>query len=336
MTSFIFASVVLAVLTLGYVLRPLWQPHPVAGLGVLALLGLVAGLTYGLVGTPAALDPAQHRPPTSFAEAITQLEAKLERDPGQVEGWRLLGRSYAAEGRLGEARDALARAVKLAPDDPDLLAEAAEARAVAADNHEIDAEAVAMLRQALAREPMHQRARWFLGIAQRQAKQPAEAAKTWEPLLTLVDGNTAASLREQIDAARSDAGLPPLPADTPARPTPATPGINVSVSLDPALAMRLPDNATVFVIARQPGGPPMPVAVEKLAAVQLPLVITLDDGDSLMPTLKLSQLAQVEISARVSASGDATAHPGDFEAAPVLTDVAPNAAAALLIDRVVE
>ena len=336
MTAFVLASTALALLVLGYVLRPLWQPRPLAGLGMLVLLTLVTGLTYRLVGTPTALDPAQHSAPTSFAEAISRLEARLERDPGQVEGWQLLARSYAAEGRLGEARDALARAVKLLPDNPDLLVEAAEARAMVAENHDLDAESVAMLRQALALQPMHQRARWFLGIAQRQAQQPAEAARTWEPLLDLVDANTVAGLREQIDAARSDAGLPPLPAGKPESAAPTTASINVSVSLDPALAMRLTDDAVVFVIARQPGGPPMPVAVEKLSAMQLPLVITLDDGDSLMPTLKLSQLEKVEISARVSASGDAAARPGDFEATPVVVATASNAVAAMLIDRVVE
>jgi len=336
MAGFVFASAALVLLALGYVLRPLWQTRRSVGLGMVAMLAIATGLTYTLVGTPDALDPVQRSSPTTIGEAVVRLEAELKRDPDQTEGWRLLARAYAVEGRLGDARDALARALKLAPDDPDLLTEAAEARAVAAEGRQFDAAAVAMLRHALAQQPMHQRARWFLGIAQRQAKQPAEAAKTWEPLLALVDGDTATSLRVQIDAARKDAGLPPLPAAPVAAAAPAGTAIKVSVSLDPALAMRLPDDAVVFVIARQPGGAPMPVAVEKLPATQLPQVVTLDDGDSLMPTLKLSQLKRVELTARISASGDATAAPGDFEATPVQVDTARDAAAALMIDRVVE
>ena len=81
-----------------------------------------------------------------------------------------------------------------------------------------------------------------------------------------------------------------------------------------ALAAKLPANASLFVIARQPGGPPMPVAVEKLAAANFPVEVTLDDGDSPMPTMKLSQMDQVEVLARVSASGNATPQAGDFEA----------------------
>jgi cytochrome c-type biogenesis protein CcmH len=317
MTGFVIAGLALAVLALGYVLRPLWRTRPVAGLGAVAGLVLATGLLYFAIGTPGALDPAQRRAPQSLGDAISQLEAELKRDPNQVEGWRLLSRAYIAEGRTREARDASVRALKLVPDDADLLAEAAEMRALTAPERRFDDEAVAMLNRALAAQPMHQRARWFLGIAQRQAKQPAEAAKTWEPLLAIVDARTAVSLREQIDSARSEAGLAPLPAVPPPSTVTATTaagGLKVKVSLAPALAAKLPADASLFVLARQAGGPPMPVAVEKLPARDFPVTVTLDDGDSPMPTMKLSQLDRVEVLARVSASGDATPQAGDLEA----------------------
>lgn len=333
MSAFVIAAVVLALLALGYVARPLLRTTPAAGLAVVLTLGLVTAGLYMQLGTPAALDPQRLRAPETLPDAVAQLEAELERDPAQAEGWRLLARAYGASARPADARDAFGRAVALLPDDPDLLAEAAESRAIAAPQRRFDSEAIAMLERAIARQPMHQRARWFLGIAQRQAGEHARAAATWEPLLGVVEDSTARSLREQIDAARRDAGLDPLPAAV--APAPSAPGITVSVSLDPALAMRLPDDGVVFVIARQVGGPPMPVAVERLPASALPAVITLDDNDSLMPTLKLSQLDRIEISARISASGDATPARGDFQAAPTVVD-AGQRAAAVLIDRVVE
>ncbi len=334
MTAFVIASALLVLLVLVFVLRPLWRARPAAGIGVLIALAVTTGLVYALVGTPRALDPAQRKTPETLSEAITQLRTELERDPNQVEGWRLLARAYDAEGQLPEARDAYARAVQLAPDEPALLAEAAEARAKAADGRQFDAEAISMLQQALQIEPMHQRARWFLGIAQRQAGQAAEAVATWAPLLAAVDANTASSLREQINLARADAGMEPLSAA--AEPNANAARITVSVSLDPALAMQYPDGAVIFVIARQPDGPPMPVAAEKLRATGFPLTVILDDSDSPMPTLKLSQVDQVEVIARISASGDATARPGDFESAPARVAPGPDAAAALMIDHVIE
>ncbi|HZF97158.1 MAG TPA: tetratricopeptide repeat protein, partial [Pseudoxanthomonas sp.] len=250
-------------------------------------------------------------------QAIAELETALRQSPNEPEGWRLLGQSYTDQKRYPEARDAYAQAVRLMPDDPTLLVEAAQSRLYASPERRFDAEAVALLQRALAIDPAHQHALWFTGMAQRQAQQPAQAAQTWELLLARVDAATAPSLGVQIDAARAEAGLPPLPAAE--APAPAAEALAVTVSLDPDFAarVRLRGDASVFVIARVPNGPPMPVAVEKHSLRDLPLSVTLDDSDSLMPTQKLSALKDVEVLARLSASGDATRQAGDLESRPV-------------------
>jgi len=333
MWGFVIAGLVLAVLTLAYVLRPLWRTRRVAGIAVIAGLTLATAMTYLAIGTPAALDNAQREMPKTLEDAIAKLESELQRDPNQIEGWRLLGRAYIAQGDSAKAADALSHALKLSPDDPDLLAETAEMRALATPERRFDAEGVAMLRHALELQPMHQRSRWFLGIAQRQASQPAEAARTWEPLLAVVDAAAAAPLRAQIDAARAEAGLPPLPAAAVTASTaPAQGGLKVKVSIAPALAAKIPPNASLFVIARQSGGPPMPVAVEKLAATDFPRDVVLDDGDSPMPTMKLSQLDTVDVLARISASGNAMPQPGDLEAKAKSSD--KSGVVELVIDSV--
>src|SRR3546814_9244925 len=91
------------------------------------------------------------------------------------------------------------------------------------------------------------------------------------------------------------------------------------VSLDPDFAsrVRLRGDASVFVIARIPDGPPMPVAAEKHTLQDLPLTITLDDGDSPMPTQKLSDLEEVEVFARLSSSGEAMRQEGDVDSKQV-------------------
>lgn len=325
------AAAALTLAALAFVLRPLWRQ---AGTRV-ATLGLVAGLAlatyalYSMVGTPAALDPAARQAPATLEAAIAQLEARLRDDPSQADGWRLLGRAYASAQQAGKSRDAYARAAALAPDDPDVLAEAAEVRALADPDRRFDEQAVALLQHALEVQPMHQRARWFLGIARRQAGDAAAAAATWQPLLEVVDAAAAAPLREQIELARKDAGLPPLPAP----PVAAGPALQVRVSLDPDLAarVRLRGDASVFVIARAPGGPPMPVAAEKHAVSELPFTASLDDSDSPMPTQKLSALQEVELSARLSASGDATPKPGDLQSAPVRVRLPATAPVELVI-----
>jgi cytochrome c-type biogenesis protein CcmH len=318
MASFVVAAVLLGLLVLGGALWPLWRRAPRAAGGLLVALGLCSLALYRLVGTPQALEPQATQAPATLDAAITRLQDELQRNPQAAEGWQLLGRALAAQGKPEQARDAFARAARLLPDDPDALVEAAQSRSLADPQRSLDQEAVTMLERALALQPSHQRARWFLGVAQRQRGQPAQAAATWEPLLTQVDASTANSLRAQINAARTEAGQPPLQADTPAA-APASAGVNVEVSLDPDLATRvhLSGDATVFVIARQAGGPPMPVAVQKHTLQDLPLRITLGDADSPMPTMKLSALKEVELIARLSASGNAQRGEGDLESAPV-------------------
>ena len=332
MAVFVVIAVLLTLVVLGGVLWPLWRESRVVVLGGVLALGVAVFALYRVVGTPAGVDAANVAPqsPASLDQAIAELRAALEKKPDEPEGWRLLGQSLAAQQDFAGALDAYARALKLAPDYADLLVETAQVRMLS--QRKADAETFAMLSRALELQPNHQRARWFLGVAQRQSGQSAEAAKTWEPLLAMVDANTAASLRAQIDAARSEAGMPPLPAPEAA----ASPiALTVKVALDPDFAsrVRLRGDASVFVIARIPGGPPMPVAVEKHPISALPLTVTLDDADSPMPTQKLSALKQVEVLARISASGNAMRGEGDIESAPVQISIPADKPVELLLGK---
>lgn len=311
---FVAVAALLALATFAWVLHPLLRTLPASAMAAVVALAVGAGLLYRLVGAPAALEVRPDRAPESMPEAIVRLEGELRRDPGQAEGWRLLGRAYQQQGDAIKARDRFGRAARLAPGDADVLVEAAEARALAYPDRRFDAAAIDLLQRALRVQPMHQRGRWFLGIALRQAGRNAEAASTWEPLLAVIAPATATALRPQIDAARQDAGLPPL-----ATAPPSAHAITVKVALDPAFAARarLSAGASVFVIARVPNGPPMPVAVQKHALSELPLTVTLDDADGPMPMQKLSALGEVEVLARVSASGNAVSQPGDVASKPV-------------------
>ena len=336
MVVFVMLAALLALAAIAITLRPLWRGKPLSGAIAVATLVVAAGLLYALVGTPAALQPTTLAASMTLDTAIAQLEGDLAREPNQVEGWRLLGRAYAEQRQSVKARDAYAHVAKLAPDDADAQVDYAESRALADPQRRFDAEATTLLRTTLQRNPQHQRGRWFLGIAQRQAGQPAEAAKTWEPLLAQIDADTAAALRPQLDAARAEAGLPPLPesvAVAPARTAADANTIRVRVALDPEFAarVRLRGDASVFVIARVPNGPPMPVAVEKHALQNLPLDVTLDDGDSPMPTQTLSTLKEVELVARLSSSGNAMRQEGDLESKPVRVALPAKAPIELVI-----
>lgn len=313
--SLVFALVgaCATLLVFGIVLRPLWRAKRLSALLLIAGLTLASAGIYRHVGTPIALDASMVERPQDIEQAIMQLERSRDTFPDH-EGWVMLATAYGRVGKTAQARDTWEEVLKRVPDDANFLAAAAESRAQADAQRRFDSRAVGYLQRALKVDPRHQRARLFMGIALRQKDKPAEAAAMWEPLLAQVDTDNATTLRAEVDAARKDAGLPPLPAAAP-----AAKALVVEVALDPAFAarVRLRGDATVFVIARAPDGPSMPVAVEKHGIAELPLAVTLDDADGPMPMAKLSALQEVEVIARISASGNAIRQDGDIESKPV-------------------
>ena len=338
MPLFVAVSIALAIAVFALVLRPVWREKPmIAATIAIVFIGGSIGL-YRLVGTPEALDADNLRTPQSMADAVAMLERKMAGAP-EREGFVLLAEAYSKLEMREKARDAWERALAMttadAPASPSELAAAAEARMLTNADRRFDARAVGYLERALKQDPQHQRARFFLGLALRQQGNAKDAAMIWQPLLAQLAPEQAVTLRKEVDAARLEVGLPPLPSpsnDDAANDSGAG-GIRVTIALDPDFAarVRLRGDASVFVIARMPNGPPMPVAVEKHPLSALPLQIVLDDSDSPMPTAKLSALKEVELVARLSASGNAIRQDGDVESEPVRVILPAKAPVALTL-----
>ncbi len=72
-------------------------------------------------------------------------------------------------------------------------------------------------------------------------------------------------------------------------------------------------------------------AVQRHPISALPLDIVLGDGDSPMPTQPLSALAEVELIARISRSGDASRDDDDLESAPVRVRLPARAPVELVV-----
>jgi cytochrome c-type biogenesis protein CcmH len=104
-----------------------------AAVAIAALLPSAALAVYSAVGAPATIDAGKNggaaaapHDRAELAAAAEQLKARLQQDPGHVEGWVLLGRTFASLERFPEARAAYGEAIALAPKEPRLHAELGE------------------------------------------------------------------------------------------------------------------------------------------------------------------------------------------------------------------
>jgi cytochrome c-type biogenesis protein CcmH len=249
----------------------------------------------------------------SLNESIARLRERVEDAPGDFESWVWLARSYRTRGSFADAAAAFAKANELrGQQDPDLLVEEGEALAQTQERSMAGAPSERFER-ALALAPAHPQALWYAGIAAMQSGDDAAAIAHWERLrgqdlpedMRSVIEHSLARLRGRAGTAE------PVAAARPAAP--ATLRLEIDVSVAPALAGAVQPGDVLFVYAVDPAGPPMPLAVQRLPAAQLPLRTTLDDSNSMMPTRKLSSLERWRIIARVSRSGNAVPQPGDVE-----------------------
>ena len=83
-------------------------------------------------------------------------------------------------------------------------------------------------------------------------------------------------------------------------------GIYGNVKLSPDAVAVVQPTDTVFIFAKAVGGPPAPIAVLQRAAAELPIDFLLNDSQSMVAGVKLSDFDEVVVTARITRGGDAT------------------------------
>jgi cytochrome c-type biogenesis protein CcmH len=195
-----------------------------AAIGIAAMLPAAAIVVYFAVGTPSAVDRSAATdalPPHGAAElaaAAQRIKTHLQRAPGDLKGWVLLGRTLAALARFPEARDAYAHAIALAPSKTALHAELGEVLVIEAQGTVTQA-----AEAEFAKAPDDPRSRYYRADALLQAGDAAGARKQLRALLASApaDAPWRQAVAEQL-AKLSPGGPPatgPGPAAAPAGPS---------------------------------------------------------------------------------------------------------------------
>lgn len=187
-------------------------------LGVAAVVALGSTLLYSQLGDPTV----QSRAPVStgaaaggaadsqqgMAAMAGQLEARLQQNPSDAEGWRMLGLTRYSLEQFGPAAEAYAKAAALTPDNGELQSALGEAQVLAA-NGQVTPAAQAAFRKAVSLVPKDARARYFLGLAKDQAGDRKGAVEDWIAIINDAPAGAAyvPGIRSVAERAAAQAGM---------------------------------------------------------------------------------------------------------------------------------
>ena len=160
-------------------------------IALLLLLPLLAALGYGVLGKPAALDPAKtaaQKPMTQeqINGMVAKLAERMQANPDDMQGWLMLGRSYKTMGRYEEAAAAYGKAEKLIDESPELLASYAETLAMA-EGKGLRGKPRQLIDKALKLDPKHPHTLFLAGAAAMEAGENKKGIGYWEALLPQVE-----------------------------------------------------------------------------------------------------------------------------------------------------
>jgi len=327
----IISGVMLAAAVL-FVALPLYRAEkklsPTSMISIVTVAA-IAGFMYSQIGTP---NPdLQTQDTASVDDMITSLAARLQENPNDLDGWKMLGRSYFQMQNYPGAIAAFEKAVQIeSSENGTTLADLGEA-VLMSDPQTILGRAGQLFENALALEPSNPKALFYSGMAAVQRGNNALAADRWEALLaTSPPPNVQEILRQRIAELRGENLQPQAPVETPVAPS--TGGLVINVSLgSTAGAAGLPD-ATVFIIARDPNQPAPPIAAVRRRVSELPAAVSISDSDAMIQGRVPSGFARLEIIARVSLSGQPVAQSGDWFGQQII-DTAATDAVPIIIDQ---
>lgn len=340
MTVFLILAALMVSATLGFVLVPLGRDLSSRGqwtlAGAVALIVLGATGLYARVGNHDWRNPQQASPnaPHSIDEMVSRLEARLQKNPADVDGWLMLGRSYFVQNNFPKAAEAFGHAYEASKGgNVEATVSYAEALAVS-DSSALGGKAGELFESVLTVDGANQKALWYGGMAEAGKGHYAVARERW---LKLIAQDLPADIKpmladriRELDKAMGKTGDPELdrlsprgaatvassaPTEPPgARAASAPVGmtVHVHIELSPALRAKVPPGAPLFVLARDPTQPGPPFAARRLTGVSLPTDLDLSEQDAMMPGRTIKDAHQLQIVARYSASGQPQAASGDL------------------------
>jgi cytochrome c-type biogenesis protein CcmH/NrfG len=260
------------------------------------------------------------------AAEATAFEKRVQAKPADVDAWQILAAIYRRQHEYSKARDAFTHLIQLKAMDADAWADYADV--LASVTGSLRGPPSQAIENALRLQPRHAKALWLKASLAHEEQRYADALAAWRQLrdalppdspdVKIVDANISEAMQLAGQSVSAPAG-----------------GTEVTgtVSIDGAVASRVPAGATLFIYAKDADSPGPPLAVLRQVAGAWPVAFRLDDTLAMLPSRKLSQFDRVVVEARISKSGQATPSAGDLYVTSGVLNRAQRQKLALVIKR---
>lgn len=283
---------------------------PMASIGLYFKVG-----EYQVIENPALAAIAQPNNQTpqidmTLDQMVEVVRERLQKNPDDARGWFVLGKTMMEKGNFDQAVTAFQRTLDLTGDqESHVLFSLADALSMKNDGLMMG-EPEAIIQQGLKVSPQDPTGLWLAGLAAEQRQDYKASFGYMVTLLPLVanSADSTSEVKRFIALLKDqDPTLVLL-----AKESIQNPSVKISVSLADQFKTQVVSDNVVFIYAKAASGPPMPLAVKRLAVSDLPVMVELSDADAMMPSMMLSSFDDIIIGARVSKSGNPVAQPGDL------------------------
>lgn len=226
------------------------------------------------------------------------LRTKISKEGDDAVAWFVIGRIWLSKGMVDDAIEAFEKALALTPNRVNVLISYSQALLVGGGEENL-AKAALSLAKVLQQEPENTDALSMLAMVAEERGDKEQAQQAWQLLLPKLD-----KADPRYALVQQKLGLTSAPEQATERDPAAMSGRQVSVQLtiSPELAEHY-KAGTLFVFAKAVDGPPLPLAVQKLAVFSGTQTIELSEAQAMQPGWTLANADRIQISARLSLSG---------------------------------
>lgn len=263
------------------------------------------------LGKRAVLNQGEPLSNNELQQFALALRTKLAEQGDDEIAWLLLGRVVMSLNDFEMGAQAFEKVLKINPNSVNGLVSYAQALLIEGSEGSIN-KAAKHLSKVLQLEPTNRDAISMLALIAYERGDWQEAKAAFELVLARLKETDAGYVAVKARIAEIDEKLKSAN-NLQQNAALQGPAISVTIELADELKQAVPQNAVLFVFAKAVAGPPMPVAVVKLADFNFPQTVVLSDANAMVDGLNLSSTPSIKLVARVSRDENVAAAEGELQ-----------------------